>query len=105
MPDPITHVRGDTFSVSGQFTGGSYAGWTGRSQVRDDLTDELLSELTFIWVNAAQGLFTATALSTPNWPANKFVIFDVEVTSPSGEVRSSALVKILVERDATYAAG
>lgn len=102
MVDNISHKKGDTFRVHGRFTGSDYTGWTGRSQVRNDADDVLLSEMVFAWVDVSQGFFVAEILQTDNWPANKYVLFDVEVTSPSGEVRSSEAIRILVRRDATY---
>lgn len=103
MAGEPTHIRGDTFTVTGQFTGGNFTGWTGRSQVRSDDKDDLLSELTFTWSDASQGLFYVSTNMTSNWPHSKYVIFDVQITSPDGQTRSSPLVKILVQRDATYA--
>lgn len=102
MADNVSHKKGDTFRVHGRFTGGIFTNWTGRSQVRKDEDDSLLSELTFEWIDAAEGFFVAQILNTDNWPANKYVLFDVEITSPAGEVRSSEAVRILVRRDATY---
>lgn len=103
MPDEITHIRGDTFTVTGQFQGGNFTGWTGASQVRDDTTDELLSTLIFTWVDATQGFFHVEVKDTSAWPKDRYVVFDVEITSPTGNVRSSSLQKIRVLRDATYA--
>lgn len=100
MADP-THIRGDTFQVHGQLTG-DFTGWTGASQVRDDVTDDLLSELDFEWVDASVGSFRVTAAQTENWPINKYVIFDVQVTSPSNVRLSTKVVKVRVERDATH---
>lgn len=70
--------------------------------VRQDDTDAFLSELTFQWLDQTNGLFVAEVLNTDNWPANKYVLFDVQITSPLGEVRSSEAIRILVKRDATY---
>lgn len=103
MADNPTHQRGDTFRVAGQFSGGDYTGWVGASQVREDVADALLSTLTFEWIDAAVGQFVVTTHQTANWPANKYVLFDVEITSPTGEIRSSRAIKILVERDVTRA--
>ena len=103
MADIVKHIRGDTFRVVGQFTGGDYTGWTGMSQVRDEVTDELLSSLQFAWVQSAQGRFMTSVLKTDNWPANKYVLYDVQIESPQGEVRSSGAVRILVERDVARA--
>lgn len=103
MAGEPTHPRGDTFTVYGQFTGGDYTGWNGASQVRDDATDALLSDLTFSWIDATQGLFMVQIKTTDNWPANKFVLFDVEITSPEGFVRSSKANKVMVDRDVTRA--
>lgn len=97
--DP-SHIRGDTFTVYGQVAG-DYTGWTGSSQVRDDDKDDLLSELVFSWVDAAQGMFVVQVLDTSNWPANKFVLFDVQLTSPAGIIASTRAVRIRVDRDAT----
>lgn len=102
MADPVRHIRGDTFRVAGRFSGGDYTGWIGRSQVRDDISDQLLSTLTFDWIDAAQGLFVVEVLDTRSWPSNKYVVFDVEIQSVNGEIRSSNLVKIQVLRDVTY---
>ena len=102
MPENVSHKKGDTIRVSGRFTGADYTGWTGRSQVRRDEDDTLLSELVFEWIDAVEGFFVAVVLNTDNWPANKYVLFDVEITSPAGEVRSSEAIRILVRRDATY---
>lgn len=103
MPDPVKHIRGDTFRVVGQITGGDYTGWTGMSQVRDEVSDGLLSNLQFAWINASQGRFMTTVLKTDNWPANKYVLYDVQFESPQGETRSSGYVRILVERDVARA--
>lgn len=102
MADP-KHIRGDTFLVTGAFSGGDYSGWVGKSQVRDDISDDLLSELEFTWVDATQGIFTTIVKETGNWPANKYVLYDVEITSPDGQVRSSLANKIQVLRDVTRA--
>lgn len=102
MADSITHKRGDTFRVHGRFTGADYTGWTGRSQVRQDDNDEKLSDLTFRWVDAADGVFVTEILETSNWPANKYVLYDVEIRSIDGEVRSSDAIRILVARDVSY---
>lgn len=101
MPD-ITHIRGDTFTVAGQFGPSDFTGWTGRSQVRGWDDDEKYSDLTFAWSDASQGLFSVEVKDTSNWPALKYVAFDVQITSPVGVVKSSARVKIYVEKDVTY---
>lgn len=103
MPEDVQHIRGDTFTVAGQFLGGSYTNWSGASQVRDESTDELLTDLDFDWVDATVGSFVVTGLNTNNWPINKYVVFDVQVTSPTGVTKSSELIRIRVMRDSTRA--
>jgi len=95
-----SHTRGDAFTVLGTFAG-NRTGWTGKSQVRDKDTDELLSELSFTWADASTGKFIVQTLDTNNWPVGKDVVFDVQITSPTGVITSSKAVYFPIDRDVT----
>lgn len=96
-----THIRGDSFSVIGRFVSSNMTGWEGRSQVRSAKTDELLSELAFVWTDAATGAFLVQINDTTAWPAGEKVAFDVQATSPNGVVISSPRVEIEILKDVT----
>lgn len=102
MPDEVKHIRGDTFTVVGQFGPADFTGYTGKSQVRSWDTDLLYSELNFQWADITIGTFSVEVLATQNWPAGKYVGFDVQIRSPQGRIVSCPRVKILVETDVTH---
>jgi hypothetical protein len=104
----LTHIRGDTFSLAGEVTvtvNGTrqldLSGWTAASQVRDSL-DNLIAELTFAWVDAAQSLISLTAAgSTANWPLGQ-IYTDIQFTSPNGDIVSTQRTSFTVARDVTH---
>lgn len=97
----INHIHGDSFSITGRFTGGiDMTGWTGRSQIRTKNDDALVAELTFTWINASSGSFMVRALDTKTWPL-EVLRFDVQATSPSDFVISSPALEIQIIKDVT----
>jgi hypothetical protein len=104
--DTATHKRGDTFDASGQLTvtdGGaplpSLQGWTGRCQLRT-ATGQLIADLNFSWVDAAQRLCRLYAGSTQAWPLG-LAELDIELTSSAGHVVSTQTTRIKIARGVT----
>jgi hypothetical protein len=87
---PMAINRGDAFVRAGQFAVaadginvGDMTGWSVRCQVRTQ-TGELVEELEFAWLDAAQRLFRLTSGDTTGWPVGTHV-FDMQLTTPAGE--------------------
>lgn len=103
-----THKRGDTFDYSDQLAmtadGVALAdltGMVGASQIRT--TDgALVAELSFSWLNAAQGLYRVRSVGpTDGWPLGTG-LHDVQLTTPAGDVISTATEIIQIVRDVTH---
>lgn len=98
--------RGDTFNVSGTLTvtenGATVTdltGYTGAAQVRDG-NDSLISTLTFTWLDASTASAQIVASDTTDWPVET-LYFDVQLTTPAGDVISTDTARIRVSRDIT----
>lgn len=98
--------RGDTFILSGPITvtdGGEaltdLTGFTGRSQLRE-LKGPLIAELVFSWLDAEQCLCQLSASNTAAWPVG-LAEFDIELTSPAGQVMSTRTACIEIVKDIT----
>ena len=104
-----THKRGDTFDRSGQVTvmqNGvrllDLTGWTGASQVRDK-HGQLLSQLSFEWLDASQSLVRLSSVgSTEDWVVGDAKM-DIQLTSSTGIIVSTATATIGVVEDITRA--
>lgn len=107
----LQQKRGDSFQlpihyeleqVGGAFLPIDITGYTFRSQVREESSDELICELVVLINSAAQGLATLTAgpAVTSLWPVQR-LISDVEAISPAGIKTSSETIYIDVIADVT----
>lgn len=102
---PFRRKRGDTFALAGtiQLIGDSdepLGDWSGRSHIRTR-AGELIAELTFEWLDPAQGLASLThSGNTNDWPIGPANI-DIELTSPSGYVISTDTAVIHITEDIT----
>jgi hypothetical protein len=102
-----THKRGDTFRRSGALTVTDYGttvtdmtGWTGRSHIRDG-AGNLIASLTFSWLDASQRLCELHApAGTTGWPVGRASL-DIELTTPAGEIVSTATQFINIIADVT----
>lgn len=97
----MKQIRGDLFSITGQFIGPTFVGWTGKSQLRKISDDSLVTELEFSWINNTQGLFLVQTKATLDWPIGSDLVFDVQVTSLAGIVVSTKAVTVEVVKDVT----
>jgi hypothetical protein len=111
-----THKRGDTFDYSDRLVMTdegvelpSLVGMVGASQLRhagdpeaDIAPDTLIANLDFIWLDAAQGLFRVRhSGSTAAWPLG-VLLHDVQLTTPTGDVISTATERIKLVQDITH---
>jgi len=105
---PNMHKRGDTFDVSDQLAmtidGAAvtdFTGMTGASQLRSAY-GSLIADLEFSWLDAAQGLYRVRSTgSTDAWPAGS-ALHDVQLTTPSGDVVSTATEIFQIVSDVTH---
>lgn len=103
-----THKRGDTFDYADQLAmtidGAAvtdFTGMTGSSQLRDN-AGNLAAALAFTWLNAAQGLFRVRSIGTTDtWPVG-VLLHDVQITTASGDVVSTATEVIQLVGDVTH---
>lgn len=103
-----THKRGDTFDYSDQFAMTidgvavtNFTGMTGASQIRDS-AGNLVADLVFTWLDAAQGLFRVRHNgSTAAWPVGT-LRHDVQLTTSGGDVVSTATELIKLVEDVTH---
>jgi hypothetical protein len=101
------HKRGDTFDYSGTASASEngvavtdFTGWVGACQIRDR-DDALIAALTFSWLDEAAGLMRVRSTSDTNgWRVGRAKI-DVQFTSPSGAVVSTATQEIDIVVDVT----
>lgn len=80
----IRVIKGDTFSVYGTIKSDSvtdFTGYAATSQVKT-AKKELVANLTFEWVNAAQGVCRLTD-DTTEWPVGTHQM-DIRLVSPTG---------------------
>ncbi|MEK6788520.1 MAG: hypothetical protein AABY68_06175 [Pseudomonadota bacterium] len=107
----LEQKRGDSFQlpihyeleqIDETFAPINITGYTFRSQVREESSDELVCELGIVINSAAQGLATLTAepAVTSLWPVQR-LIADVEAISPAGIKTSSETIYIDVIADVT----
>lgn len=110
MPAIYTHKRGDTFALAGRLAGGGVTDWSSyrlRCQIRTG-ADVVLHDFGAI-EPSADGSFTLTipAAATAAWPvANprlpaSMAFYDIEVSDPSGVVRSTETAQINIVADIT----
>ena len=103
-----SHKRGDTFDYSDQLAmtvNGvpvtDFTGMVGASQIRTD-RGALVAELEFTWLDATQGLFRLRSQQpTTNWPIG-MLLHDIQLTTPSGDVVSTATETFRLVGDVTY---
>lgn len=101
------HKRGDTFDYSGTASaseGGvavtDFTGWAGACQIRDR-DDAVIATLAFSWLDASAGLMRVRSTGDTNgWRVGRAKI-DVQFTSPSGAVVSTATQEIEIVADVT----
>lgn len=111
-----THKRGDTFDYSDQFTltidgveQPDLTGFVGASQLRHAgdaaagiLPGTLVATLEFTWLDATQRLFRVRHVgSTDAWPLGT-LLHDVQLTTASGDVVSTATERIKLVEDVTH---
>lgn len=103
-----THKRGDTFDYSDQFAMTidgvdvtDFSGMTGASQLRYQ-SGALVATLEFTWLDAAQGLYRVRCPSeTDDW-ALGVMKHDVQLTTASNDVVSTATELVNVVEDVTH---
>lgn len=78
-------------------------GWTGRGQVRAVTGDALIASVPLVWVNSALGQARWVAVgATSAWPLGK-AVFDIEMTTPLGEIGHTETVSMVFVRGPTRA--
>lgn len=75
-------------------------GWTGRAQVRETYEAELVDELT-VTCNSTGVLVTWTGIQTSLWPQFTWGVWDLEVTSPSGNTTRLIEGKVYLSPEVT----
>lgn len=102
-----THKRGDTFDYADQLAMTidlvpvtDFTGMTGSSQIRD-LSGKLVASLEFTWLDATTGHYRVRATGpTDAWPTG-LLRHDVQLTTASGDVISTATESFTCSEDVT----
>ena len=107
------HKRGDTFDYSDQLAMTidgvpvtDFTGMVGASQIRT-MDGVLVAVLAFTWLDAAQGLFRLRQTGPIRWPAapgsgSVTVKHDIQLTTPGGDVVSTATETFRLVEDVTH---
>ena len=103
-----SHKRGDTFDYSDQLAMTindvpvtDFTGMVGASQIRTP-EGTLVAALDFTWLDVTQGLYRVRAPNpTTAWPVG-VLLHDVQLTTPSGDVVSTATETFKLVGDVTY---
>lgn len=103
-----THKRGDTFDYADRLAMTvdgvavvDFSGMTGTSEIRDR-SGRLVAALAFTWLDAAQGLYRVRSTGpTDAWPVG-VLLHDVQLTTPAGDVVSTATEAIELVADVTH---
>lgn len=102
MLKPIQYKRGDTFTLKGvvKIDGvvQDISQWGIRSHVRKGAT--LVEELSVTKVEPASGVYSLTGGGNVSWPIGELT-FDVEYTTPFGQIVSTQSIAIQCVQDRT----
>ncbi len=104
----LTFKRTGTFYITGQITVyqdnvnlSDLTGWTGQSELRTG-TGDLVANLNFTWLDAAQRTFKLEVLDPSAWPLG-IHNFDILLTAPDAFVVPTHTGQIRVEGGVTGA--